>query len=83
MSEGTFRFKRGRCPICKQQAQRILESVLVDNYLVRNRDGSYDYDEDAECDAAWESGEPVVKKGKYSLTCAQGHQWETGLKEDK
>jgi hypothetical protein len=80
-----MRFAQPTCPECGMLADRITECVLLDQLLVQEDDGSFDYDSDEGGDICWDSQEAheidTPEGTGIELGCGH-HRWYTRFVPD-
>lgn len=66
------------CPTCGQPAASTLETVYGRALLIRNPDGSFDYEGETKID--WDTQETVTEAdGSATLHCESRHAWQSSI----
>ena len=74
-----MKLKIFKCPTCKGLATGTLE--LLPGVAELNVDETGEADYSGTTDIQWDSQSSIKRRGKYILTCDNGHEWLSAITE--
>jgi hypothetical protein len=70
-----MRFAPHKCPECGKEAKGTIETLQALAFLTfTDEEGTAEYE--GYTDVIWDTQQTVVKDGKVTLQCPNGHEWE-------
>lgn len=65
------------CPKCAAPADAVLETIQCATPIDLESNGAWDWSSGRSSEMFWDTSEPIVRNGLYTLRCPARHEWSS------